>query len=262
MSSTDTGLNLAVSIFIASIVLLGWIIIDLTAGSLGDRKAGLNETLATDYPEETTTSTSTTTTSTTTSTHLTTSTSTTSTTTSTYDTAYVECFQNTDCGDNGTWVSREYTCYQGDIYRQYISYRCSRPGTQYASCVGKENLDLLKKCGVNEGCIDGEPFCEYVGDVDTTKAHWTPKNATILDLDSGSERTYGGYSFALLYVVSENSQPKGVMVHVQKPDGNETWEYLKAEKGTQIDDLSAGIAEMSKTESWIWAKVWIEEKKR
>jgi hypothetical protein len=263
MSSGNQDLKLAAGILIAAIIVLGALIIDPAFGSVR-KKTALNETFTEDY-EETTSSTSTTTTSTTTSssstTRFATTTSTTSTTTSTYDTHYIECFYNTDCGENGTWVTKEYTCYEGDIYRQYVSYRCSSPGTQYAKCVGKENLDLVKKCGYNEGCIDGEPYCEYTGDVEPVKARWIPQNATSINLNAESEPAYAGYRFALLYVVSENSQPRGIMIHVQKPDGSESWEYLKVDKGTSVDNLTLGISEMSKTESWIGARIWLTGKR-
>jgi len=81
---------------------------------------------------------------TTTTTSVVTTTTTTTTTTSTTVIRWEEvaCFSNSDCGINGTLVTKEFTCLEGNVYRQYIQYRCEKPGTREARCVGTEKTEF------------------------------------------------------------------------------------------------------------------------
>ena len=150
-------------------------------------------------------------------------------------------------------------CYDGDIYRQYTHYRCENPGTRKARCVGTEAIEYVQKCGLYEHCIDGEAFCEYTEDIDRKEASWRPGGAASLDISNEYERSYKGYRFTIVYVASEFSEPKGVMVDVFKPNGEETWEYIAYGGGTVVGKLNVGLYSMSKKSFEIDAQVWIQE---
>ena len=253
MTSKALDTSITLSILTISLISLSLII-----------NAAMQETIKTqtasqeEIEDTTTTSSTTTTTSTEPDTTPETKTVTSSTTTST-EYFEAECFVNTDCATNGTHVSREYMCYNGDIFRQYTHYRCENPGTRKAICVGTEAMDLVKKCGAREHCLDGEPFCEYTDDIDRKEASWRPGGMQSLDLSNDYERTYKGYGFTIVYVVSENSEPNGVMVDVYRPDGEETWEYIAYGRGTRIDKLNIGVFSITKKRFDINANVWIQE---
>ncbi|MBN2251788.1 MAG: hypothetical protein JW724_06920 [Candidatus Altiarchaeota archaeon] len=256
MQSKNTDLNILVSIMIVALFLLGWSITNTVSGKLSEEDSpgtySDNGPLREYKKQEKRIDAATT--STTVKAAASTSISTPVTTT----TFPALCFRNTDCGMNGTWTTREYTCYQGDIYRQYISYRCAQPGTPYAECVGKEKLELVKNCGANEGCIYDEPLCEYTGDLENRKALWVPKNCTTFSINSFDEKEWEGYGFTAYYVPSENSAPKGLMLYIIKPGGTEARQQINFDKGTHVDDLLIGLSEMKKTGFDIKARVWIQ----
>ncbi len=97
---------------------------------------------------------------TTTTTTLTTSTTTTTTATTSTINILPECYQNFDCGINGTEIIRNYTCSQNNINRQYVVYRCVNPGTPHAKCIGTEKWEIIKSCEGYEKCAEGKEVCE------------------------------------------------------------------------------------------------------
>jgi hypothetical protein len=199
---------------------------------------------------------------TTTSTTLVTTTTTTSSTTTTTTLRWeeVECFSNADCGTNGTFVTKEFTCYEGNIYRQYVQFRCEKPGTREARCVGTEKKDFLNKCGVNEHCIDGDQYCAYALDVPLTKSDYVPENSTLVYVSNKGFSSSKGYTFMAMYVVSELDKPKRLAVDVIRPNGYDNWEYVGYNKGTDVGNISVGIKELYKNGYEIRATLWVLEK--
>jgi hypothetical protein len=169
-----------------------------------------------------------------------------SSTTTTIRPESIQCMQHADCGINGTYTLREHTCYQGGIYRQYIAYRCENPNSTAARCVGSERRDFIRQCGRSEACVEGETLCAYEGPLDQTKSPWKLPGSNIIPVSSADETVYSGYSFKAVYVFSQNSRPEGLTIDVIKPNGEESWEYLRFEKGTVIGNITAGLSELSK----------------
>jgi hypothetical protein len=117
----------------------------------------------------------------------------------------VKCYVNNDCGINGTLVTRNYTCNEGDIYTQYVVYRCTRPGTTESDCIGTEDSEIVRKCYSNETCVEGKPRCKpeelmclpgldyclynitYHEDEGLTGSHKT----TLFESDSNLPKDYG-----------------------------------------------------------------------
>lgn len=253
MASKDIDLNILVSILIVAVVIFSWLIGGSVIGDVIDKKTEGDN----DDPMKNNNSTSTSTTSTSTSTTIkrmiTTSTLTTTTTIA------PECYLNSDCGENGTKITKNYTCHNGDICRQYIHYRCSKPGTPLAKCIGKERIELIRKCELNEHCIDGEPFCEYLGDIDGSGASKRPSDSTLIGISNRYNNSYKGYLFSVVYVISQESEPRGIAIDIQKPDGSKTKKYCSYGKGVRVDNLVVGLIDVSKWDSGTWANIWIQE---
>jgi hypothetical protein len=175
----------------------------------------------------------------------------------------VACFSNFDCGFNGTMVTKEYTCYEGNIHRQYVQFRCSHPGTREAVCLGTQKTEFLKSCGVNEHCIEGDQYCAYALDVSLTEADWVPENSTLVYVNNNGFTAYKGYVFQAEYVVSELDRPKRLAVDVIRPGGYDNWEYIGYNKGTRVGNITAGIKDLYKDGYDIRATIWVldDEKK-
>jgi len=195
---------------------------------------------------------------TTTTTSVVTTTTTTTTTTSTTVIRWEEvaCFSNSDCGINGTLVTKEFTCLGGNVYRQYIQYRCEKPGTREARCVGTEKTEFFRKCDYNEHCIEGDQYCAYTLDVPLTKADYVPENATLVHISNKGFTSKDGYTFMAMYVVSDMNKPKRLAVDVIRPNGYDNWEYLGYNKGTVIGNITAGIKDMYRDGYEIGATIW------
>lgn len=194
--------------------------------------------------------------------HTTSSTTTSTTTTTIIRPEEVACFSNSDCGLNGTIVTKDYTCYDGDIYRQYVQFRCSHPGTREAECLGTQKTAFLKSCGVNEHCIEGDQYCAYVLDVSLTNADWVPENSTLVYVNNQGFAAYRGYKFQAVYVVSELDKPKKLAVDVIRPGGYDNWEYLGYNKGTKIGNITAGIKDLYKDGYEISATIWVLDEQK
>jgi hypothetical protein len=204
-----------------------------------------------------------TTTATTTTVVTTTTTTTPTTTTTTLRWEEVECFSNAECGNNGTLVTKEFTCLEGNIYRQYVQFRCEHPGTREAECIGTERTEFLNSCGINEHCIEGDQYCAYALDVPLTKADYVPANASLVYVSSKGFSSGGGYKYMVMYVVSELNKPRRLAVDIIRPNGYDNWEYVSYNKGTVIGNITVGIKEMYKNEYEIRATLWVlDENKR
>lgn len=69
----------------------------------------------------------------------------------------IECETNNDCG-NTSFVT-DYLCRDGEISKQFVHYRCERPGTENATCTATQEVEVHRKCGKDESCIPGESEC-------------------------------------------------------------------------------------------------------
>jgi hypothetical protein len=179
----------------------------------------------------------------------------------------VECYEDADCGVNGTETVKNYTCLRGDIQRQYIRYRCENPGMESAKCAGEEESELIKACGDEGVCVEDEPYCkslEKVGEynlrgrtinlIPETERHAGWEYDTV-KLYGGYYSHYRGYSFRLNYPITT---PVGVFLQVRKPDGSETDFYCTESQNTKVDDMIVGLDYISTQEPcvgiWIYSK--------
>jgi len=249
MDSKRTNLNIAIAILLASTILLAWTIESYNTEIEDLRDEPIKEYMHRE--RQTTTST--------TLFQIPTTSTMQGTTTTTIRPESIQCMQHADCGINGTYTIREHTCYQGGIYKQYIAYRCDNPNSTAARCVGSERRDFIRQCGRYEACVEGETLCAYEGTVDLTKSPWKLPGATIIPVSSTGETVYSGYSIKAIYIISQNSAPAGLAIDVIKPSGEETWEYVRFEKGTVIGNMTAGLSELSKEGREIKAKIWVLE---
>jgi hypothetical protein len=251
MSEKYVDPNILAATAVVAVMLLAWTINAYVSTSPPARPVYEEDIIDEIVPVVTTTTTTTTTIPTTT----TTTTPTTTTTLLRWE--EVECFSNAECGNNGTLVTKEFTCLEGNIYRQFVQFRCEHPGTREAECIGTERTEFLNKCGINEHCIEGDQYCAYALDVPLTKAEYVPENATLVYVNSKGFTSSGGYTFMAEYVVSELNKPRRLAVDVIRPNGFDNWEYLSYNKGTQIGNITAGIKDMYKDEYGIRATLWV-----
>lgn len=187
--------------------------------------------------------------------------------TTTTTTISPECYVNSDCGVNGTKIIMNYICYQGDIHRVYLTYRCKNPGTSSAKCIGKEKTEVVRSCDDDERCIKGEPYCRSLqkeGEYELiTRPNPTPGadqyfgwGYTKLNVNTTSYTHYREYEFKLNHLIKS---PLGVFLHMKNPDGNETDFYCTKQQNTQIDDMLIGVSYISMQEPY--AKIWVYAKK-
>ena len=106
--------------------------------------------------------------------------------------------------------------------------------------------------------MDGEPYCEYIDDIDGGGASTRPSDSTLLEISNEYNNSYSNYSLSIVYVISKESEPGGVAIDIWKPDGNRTRIYCHG-KGVRVDDLVIGLVDISKWDSGIWANIWIQE---
>jgi hypothetical protein len=174
---------------------------------------------------------------------------------------YIECKTNNDCGINGTYVTNAYTCYEEDIYRQYIQYRCEKPATNQSICVGTERNEFISKCNNDEKCVPGDSFCAYEGNIEYMEFSYTAPDSTTLSITQEDTANYKGYKFKAVYVISQHSKTRGLAVDVIRPDGSEEWIYLFYEKEIRFDDLRIGLKDLEKEGRNIYAHIWVNDKK-
>jgi len=256
MSDKYVNPNILASMAVVAVMLLAWTINAYVSSSPPSR-AVYEEDIIDEIVPVTTTSTTTSTTSTTT-----TTTTTPTTTTTILRWEEVDCFSNDECGNNGTLVTKEFTCLEGNIYRQFVQFRCEHPGTREAACIGTEKTEFVNQCGVNEHCVEGDQYCAYALDVPLTKADYVPVNATLVYVSSKGFTSNLGYIFMAEYVVSERDKPRRLAVDVIRPNGYDNWEYLSYNKGTIIGNITVGIKDMYKDEYGIRATLWVTDEKR
>lgn len=158
----------------SKILITGLVLIVLFTGCIGtEKREGVTTTVLPTTSIVTTTLPATSTTTitleiTTTTTSITSTTIPSTTTTSiTTTTLQPECYLNSDCGINGSKIVKNYTCYQNNINRQYIAYRCVNPGTPSAKCVGTEKWEIIKTCG-GYTCIEGKTICKPISGEELT----------------------------------------------------------------------------------------------
>lgn len=118
---------------------------------------------------------------------------------------------------------------------------------------------MIRECGVNEHCIGGEPFCEYLGDINEKGVFKRPSDSTLLDISNLYNNSYNEDRFSVAYVISKESEPEGVAIDIWKPDGNGTRVYCTYGNGIRAGDLVIGLVDLSRWGSDIWVNIWIQE---
>ncbi len=66
----------------------------------------------------------------------------------------ITCSSSVNCGTSG-WTGSTYCGADGNVYRDYISYQCSFPGTCSSACSSQTTTYLQANCGTN-GCLNGQ----------------------------------------------------------------------------------------------------------
>ena len=64
----------------------------------------------------------------------------------------ISCSKNSDCGKDG-YVSEAYCSSEGDVKRDYRTFKCSNPGTSQSSCSSNTEQRLIDDCVGDEICI-------------------------------------------------------------------------------------------------------------
>jgi len=227
-----------------------------------------------EVPEETTSSVLTTvpttvssttssTSSTSTSSTSSTSTSSTSSTTTSIE-EVIACTLNTDCGVDGVTVTRNYTCKDNDMYKQYLTFTCRRHDTPKAQCIGKEHVELILSAGENEQCIEDMPFFEFLGDEGTYKGPAAHSYASLHNINASKYMKFkhdGYYKFRLGTIISRKSRIVGAYLDIIKPDGSKLEWFITNELGLPyivVDDMRIGITSISITEDEKFATIWIK----
>ena len=232
------------------------ILIALLPACLEEVPEGTTSSVPTTVPTTTTSSTSTS------STTIGATSSTTSSTTTTEE--EIACSVNTDCGDDGIRVTRNYTCKNNDMYKQYLTFTCRRPGTSDAQCIGKEHVELILSAGENEQCIEDKPFFEFLGDEGTYKGPAAHPYSTLHGINASKYMRFkhdGDYKFRLGTIISRKSRIIGAYLDIIKPDGSRLEWFITNELGLPyivVDDMRIGITSIRITEDEKFATIWIK----
>jgi len=171
---------------------------------------------------------------------------------------------NTDCGDDGIRVTRNYTCHNNDMYKQYITFTCRRPGTPESKCIGKENIEIILSAGKNEMCIEGKPFFEFTGDSGEYKGPSPHPYSKLIDINASSYKKMkhdGYYKFRLGKIISRNSRIIGAYLHIRKPDDTTLEWFITNELGLPyivVDDMRIGISSIKLTKDEKFATIWVK----
>lgn len=173
---------------------------------------------------------------------------------------YIECTKNSDCGINGTYITNNYKCYDQDIYRQYIQYRCEKPNTTDSRCVGTVRHEFIESCETDEKCVEGDSYCAYEGGLELRQMQYVLPNSTTIYVNNKEKTEYKDYKFQTVYVISENRKPVGLTIDVVRKDGSEEWVYIKFERSIVLDNMTIGIKTIEKSRGNIEANLWIKEK--
>lgn len=176
----------------------------------------------------------------------------------------IACTLNTDCGDDGVKVTRNYTCKDDDMYTQYLTFTCRRAGTPEAQCIGKEHVELILSAGENEQCIEDKPFFEFLGDEGTYKGPAAHTYASLHAINASKYMKFkhdGDYKFRLGTIISRKSRIVGAYLDIMKPDGTKLEWFITNELGLPyivVDDMRIGITSISITGEEKYATIWIK----
>jgi hypothetical protein len=70
----------------------------------------------------------------------------------------IRCQVNNDC--SGDADTGPYKCLDNSrVVQQFVRYRCTDPGTDYARCISSQDSLVVDKCLPDETCINGEDRC-------------------------------------------------------------------------------------------------------
>jgi len=176
----------------------------------------------------------------------------------------IACTLNTDCGDDGIRVTRNYTCKDNDMYTQYLTFTCRRSGTPDAQCIGKEHVELILSAGANEQCIEDKPFFEFLGDEGTYDGPAAHPYSTLHGINASKYTKFrhdGDYRFRLGTIISRKSRIIGAYLHIIKPDDSRLEWFITNELGLPyivVDDMRIGISSIRITEDEKYATIWIK----
>jgi len=176
----------------------------------------------------------------------------------------IVCTLNTDCGDDGIKVTRNYTCKDNDMYTQYLTFTCRGSGTPDAQCIGKEHVELILSAGANEQCIEDKPFFEFLGDEGTYDGPAAHTYASLHGINASKYTKFkhdGDYRFRLGTIISRKSRIIGAYLHIIKPDDSRLEWFITNELGLPyiiVDDMRIGITSIRITEEEKFATIWIK----
>ncbi len=98
------------------------------------------------------------------------------------------CRTAEDCGGGS-----ELKCKGNYVYNYTTTYRCSNPGTEYATCVGKTKSEVVYGCEEYEDCFQGDcvPIysseCEYRCYLKNMEGHYCSSECIIGDAEADVE---------------------------------------------------------------------------
>lgn len=69
----------------------------------------------------------------------------------------IHCSKNSDCGSNG-FDDSDFFCKNGNVFGNYITYKCNNPGTCNSYCSSSSEDKLKTECSSDEICSEGS--CE------------------------------------------------------------------------------------------------------
>lgn len=176
--------------------------------------------------------------------------------------ASIECTVNADCGINGTTITKNHTCINADVYKQYIRYRCSKPGTPEAKCIGTSDSELLIDCQGDTRCTETGPYCRYVNPEEESKAiyyeagHWAGYEEFYAR--DTAYRNYTGYSIKLNEILYANSGYYGLTLNIMYNNTNPHEVLMKKYEKTTYWDLTIGLSSIISNETDIIAEMYIK----
>ncbi|MBI4148885.1 discoidin domain-containing protein, partial [Candidatus Woesearchaeota archaeon] len=68
------------------------------------------------------------------------------------------CNSAADCGTTG--FTGSYFCQNSDVYRNYVNFGCTYPGSSNSYCSSNTTATLIDDCGTNEYCVSGQSSCQ------------------------------------------------------------------------------------------------------
>lgn len=167
---------------------------------------------------------------------------------------------------NYTCLSSQGSAHSGyNIYRQFVRYRCNKPGTPEAKCIGTAATELVMDCPTDTRCVEGRAYCLYVNPESSTKTLFSentplPSNYTRFFTTDKEYRNFTVYNMTVNEVLYTNTGYYGFSLLVKVGNSSPTELLLKKYGKTTYDDLMLQLEKIGVNETEVIAELYVKIK--